>query len=209
MGAWRLTAQPRSPSRRHLDTYIYCGTCLQTCSFVSFESHNMTSRIPLPRFFWFWFLPLLPIIAPVVLIMNHHEKRDDEKRNGTRAPPGSKPVALKTRSRRPLTPPLPQPSSFMVLRKAPNYDEQVMSPIFSRLPAELRAMVWKECLQTMVHVFWRNGHMLGAACQLDKSAFSDHSECYSRARHGMLKGNHGDVANMRGRLALLLTCRRL
>lgn len=142
------------------------------------------------------------LFSPIVCMLSWRFERD---------PGYDKPAALKLRSRRPVTPPLPEPS-ILSLRRKQNYEEQAESPIFSRLPPELRLMIWQLCLADTVHIVWKKGHLAGGPCISQDGSGDDgkgHEICYRQMNRyrGPLRAS--SPAQSRGRIALLLTCRRM
>jgi hypothetical protein len=99
-----------------------------------------------------WFRP---VIVPL---------RRPKTQEGIIAPSSlSKAAALKPDSRRPITPPIPNSQAVSRTGKQ-SHNDQALSPLFTRLPAELRIAIWKLCLQDTVHLTWVGGHMLGECC---------------------------------------------
>ncbi|OAL48616.1 hypothetical protein IQ07DRAFT_601233 [Pyrenochaeta sp. DS3sAY3a] len=155
------------------------------------------------------------ICAPLLCIISCSFERD-QIRNVTGDPGNHKPAALKHRSRRPVTPPLPKPS-ILSLQPKKKYEEQAASPLFSTLPQELRLMIWKFCLADAVHMKWNRGHLAGGPCILQDGSDDDdddddgkgHELCYRHMNRYRGPLHASKPAQSRGRIALLLTCRRI
>lgn len=148
------------------------------------------------------------VLWPLIYPIDRKIKHRNDVRNGRRAPYDSKPAKLDIKSRRPITPPFPESSSsFSLLRRInPSYNDQAASPLLSKLPLELRLMIWELCLQNAVHLYWQDGHMLGHPCFEDmfqEELCANHGKCYSRQK--LSRG----AKPSSGGLALVLTCRRM
>ena len=108
------------------------------------------------------------------LLKDYEIERRTQRRHGIREPYECKPTKLKTKSRRPLTPPLPFSTLPSLLRpQRKEYKEQLASPLYAKLPTELRLLIWEMCLQTGVHVTWENGHMRSFQCSLENPEHLD------------------------------------
>ncbi|KAH7401599.1 hypothetical protein BKA66DRAFT_110750 [Pyrenochaeta sp. MPI-SDFR-AT-0127] len=168
-----------------------------------FKSFNITMTMSVPG--------LKCIALPLIYLRNSRIRNNTEGR-GVRAPGGHQPAQLIERSRRPLTPPLPEPTSFSFWAQ-PKCNDQAGSPLFSKLPAEVRLMIWETYFHDLVHVFWQNGHMCGKMCSksgpTSDSVEIDHVECFGNGGPFWMINGKGDLSKMRGRIALVLTCRRI
>ena len=155
-------------------------------------------------------LPILEVIVrPFVYFQDRKVKRRNQVRNLDGAPYDSKPARLNIGLRRPITPPLQRSSPISLLRAKPKHHDQAGSAFFTKLPVELRLMIWQLCFAETVHVYWCNGHMGGYRCVQPLSEgpdFGDHIACYKIARPVETKGK---AREMRSRIALILTCRRM
>lgn len=134
--------------------------------------------------------------------------------------------------RRPVTP-VPG-ASTLASGYGQKYNDQRLCMLFSRLPAEIRLMIWKECLVGRVHVYWVRGRMYGTKCALEgfglcwqdcgmetpcKNKIAEHVR--SIAHEGKTRINHLSPKRMLhyqnkskpgkqlGKIALLLTCRKM
>ena len=140
------------------------------------------------------------LCLPYIYYADYCTQRRHDIRDGRRAPTGSKPAALRTR-RRALTLPLLDRRSGR--KGCPNAQSE--SPLFSKLPFELREQIWKECVGgEMLHIYWSDRHMHGLVCQTpeDPRWSIDHS-CWRSWQHEQR------FLEARGLIALLLTCRRV
>lgn len=140
------------------------------------------------------------LCSPCIYYAEYSTQRRHDRRDGRRAPTGSKPAALRTR-RRALTLPLLDRRSGR--KRCPN--AQSGSPLFSKLPFELREQIWKECVGgEMLHIYWSDRHTHGLVRQTpeDPRWSIDHS-CWRSRQHEQR------FLETRGLIALLLTCRRV
>jgi hypothetical protein len=146
-------------------------------------------------------LPFLPFIY----LEQFFEERISKEGHRARRPKNIKPAAVKTNSRRPLTPPLSK-QYLIRFKKKLRSSTQSGSPLFFKLPAELRAVIWQYCVQGRVHVYWFKGHLLGQSCKNSTLQADDRSACY--ASHVLSKPIRSG-GKINGRLALLMTSRRM
>jgi hypothetical protein len=146
----------------------------------------------------------IPIVLCALLI----NYRDDERESGACAPRDTKPATTRASARRPLTPPPSQRRSLSLEAKS-DHNDQAMVPLLSRLPAELRKMIWKDCLDGTVDILYTNGRMRGQSCILPRDYECwNHCDCDTRFRLNS-KITRSDVSGIKGKLALVLSCRRM
>lgn len=144
--------------------------------------------------------------SPIVYLVDRRIQRRNAERHGEYPPVGSKPAALHVKSRRPLTPQSPSDA------KAKVSNPQTESPLFFTLPAELRELIWRACIEgPQRHVYWDCGYLRGVNCQiqnLDDFSIDSHMVCWN-SRHNWMHKKPPTAARVTGRLALILVCHRM
>ena len=159
-------------------------------------------------------IPVAKVVFwPLIYLVDRKIKRRNEVGSGIRAPEHYKPAKL-GRTRRPLTPSASRSASPSLFRpKQPKCNDQALSPLLAKLPAELRIMVWKMCLDTDVHMFDNSGHLCAFRCRAnnarDASFGSTHWKCLGQKEPEGWIGGKGKASESRSRVALILTCRRV
>jgi hypothetical protein len=153
-------------------------------------------------------LILIPVLIPVAICKILIDHRDYERAIGARAPQDTKPATTRASATRPLTPP-PSQRRPLSLEAKFDHSDQTLVPLFSRLPAELRNVIWKDCLDGFLDTFYTNGRMCGQSCVLPRNYESwRHDDCYTRFKlNSTMK--RSDTSGMKGKLALILTCQRM
>lgn len=146
---------------------------------------------------------LLGIVSsPYLYFAERRAKRRNVERQGMRAPADSPFAVLNTRRRRRLT------DVDSTARKS--YD-QTGGPLFSKLPAELRQLIWQACIGGQrIHYYLHVGQLRSVNCLFqysDNFSIDSHEDCW---KHGQHDSNPAvQEERERRRLALLLTCRRM
>lgn len=152
---------------------------------------------------------LKTIFYPVLLWGDYHHRRRQNVRQGyiSLSP---EPYFLKSPRKRALTLPLPSNGQ----RRQMTHD-QSQSALLTRLPFDVRHIIWKECLGGMIHMDIRDRRLVSIVCRNCEGALYNSTFCMCSRTEGPLRPQFhstawvGSSGPKRQLLALLMSCRNM